>query len=223
MIKFFSTGSENLNELLDGGLVPGEITHFYGESGGGKTTVGLQSAIECAKEGYFCIYISSDRFSFERFKQLGGTENDLASNFLIFNAKTFSEQSKAVRKIPEKIIEEEKEVGLVVLDSLTFFYNPRSVEEGKRIELKQELFNQMIFLLGYARRYNFSLVIINQVYEDIDTGELHPREQRLVMDISSKSIELKRTKERKRLAILRKTNLEAIDSVPLKVYKAGIK
>lgn len=221
MSKVFSTGSRQIDELLDGGLHSGRITHFYGESGSGKTTIGLQCGINCVKKGFLCVYIASDRFPSERFKQLINYE-DTASDFYVFETKTFNEQSKAINKIPEKIRENEKELGLVIVDSLTSFYNPRSVEKEERIELKKELINQLIFLVGSARRMSFSLGLLNQVYEDIDTGELRPRGGRLVKDVSSRNVELKKTKGKKRLAILREPSLEPIDSVAFEITESGV-
>lgn len=200
----------------------GEATHFYGESGSGKTSIALQSAIECVKHGFLCIYISSERFSSERLKQLMGYDTQIGSDILVFKTRTFDEQTRAINKIPQKIEDEEKELGLVVVDGLTSFYAPSSFEKEERIRHKKELANQLVFLLGNARKRGFSLIFLNQVYRDIDTDELKPRGGRLVMDVCSNNVELKKTKGSKRLAILRKPNFDPIDSASFTIKEEGI-
>ncbi len=221
MNRYISTGINQFDNLLGRGLLTGAITHLYGGSGGGKTTLCLQSAIECIKSGYFCVFISAKRFSRERFKQIISSKRNIAKDLLVFEAKNFEDQIKAVSKI-NKEVKEEKNLGLVIIDGLTHYYNPKSVIEEKRIKLKEKLANQLIYLLGKGRKNNYSVLVSNQVYEDIETGELRPKGGKLILDISEKNIELKKVKQNKRLAILRDKDLSPIDSVPLRVTKSGL-
>ena len=46
-----ATGSEILDELLEGGYEKDAITTIYGPAGAGKTTMALLAAIETAKRG----------------------------------------------------------------------------------------------------------------------------------------------------------------------------
>jgi DNA repair protein RadB len=70
----------------------------------------------------------------------------------------------------EAVIREEK-VGLIILDSATGLYRT----ELEHIQEALQRFNrQMIILLGYAKRYDIPILITNQVYVDISSGDFAP-------------------------------------------------
>lgn len=53
-----STGVQGLDEMLDGGLWRGTTTLLAGPSGAGKTTIGLQFALEGARQGEPSLYMN---------------------------------------------------------------------------------------------------------------------------------------------------------------------
>jgi circadian clock protein KaiC len=57
-VERVSTGVPGLDEMLDGGVWRGTTTLLAGPSGAGKTTIGLQFALEGARNGEPCLYIN---------------------------------------------------------------------------------------------------------------------------------------------------------------------
>ena len=54
------TGVPGLDEMLDGGLIPGRVYVVSGTSGTGKTTLAMQFLLEGTKAGERVIYVSLD-------------------------------------------------------------------------------------------------------------------------------------------------------------------
>jgi DNA repair protein RadA/Sms len=55
-----TTGVEELDRVLGGGLVPGSVTLVGGEPGIGKSTLLLQAAIEMARRGLRCLVVCAE-------------------------------------------------------------------------------------------------------------------------------------------------------------------
>ncbi|WP_461864128.1 RAD55 family ATPase [Thermococcus sp.] len=53
-----STGVKGLDELIEGGLIPGRVYLVTGPPGSGKTTLALQFLLEGARKGEKCLYVS---------------------------------------------------------------------------------------------------------------------------------------------------------------------
>jgi len=54
------TGVPGLDDMLDGGLIPGRVYVVSGTSGTGKTTLGMQFLLEGMREGERVVYVSLD-------------------------------------------------------------------------------------------------------------------------------------------------------------------
>ena len=68
-----SSGNAALDELLGGGLEERTVTQFFGEPASGKNTVCIIASVSTLREGLAVIYIDSEGFSIERFRQIAGT------------------------------------------------------------------------------------------------------------------------------------------------------
>ncbi len=55
-----STGLEELDRVLGGGIVPGSVTLLGGDPGIGKSTIGLQVLAELARGGVSALYVSGE-------------------------------------------------------------------------------------------------------------------------------------------------------------------
>jgi len=53
-----STGIKGLDELIEGGLIPGRVYLVTGPPGSGKTTFALQFLLDGARRGEKCLYVS---------------------------------------------------------------------------------------------------------------------------------------------------------------------
>ncbi len=157
-----STGSPALDHLLGGGLEVRTITQFYGEPASGKSTLCMIAAVTCLRAGQTVIYIDSEGFSIERFRQIAGTDTEeIADRLFLFEPFDFEHQGTMIAEA-EKILKTQKP-GLLVMDSATALYRT-DLEKGR--DSIQMLTRQMIQLLGYSKRYEIPVIITNQVYMD---------------------------------------------------------
>ncbi len=159
-----STGNKSLDALLGGGIERRTITHFVGEPASGKTTLCLIAAVEFLRRGHAVVWIDSEGFSVERFRQIAGEDAEkLADRFILYEPVDFAQQGSMILEADRVI--KEHQAGLVVMDSATALYRTE-LDRGR--DAMQALTRQMLMLLGYAKRYNIPVLITNQVY--VDTG-----------------------------------------------------
>jgi DNA repair protein RadB len=157
-----SSGNVALDHLLGGGLEVRTITQFYGEPASGKSTLCMIAAVTCLRAGHAVVFIDSEGFSIERFRQIAGTDTEkIADRLFLFEPLDFEHQGAMIAEA-EKILKTQKP-GLLVMDSATALYRT-DLEKGR--ESIQMLTRQMIQLLGYSKRYEIPVIITNQVYMD---------------------------------------------------------
>ena len=213
----YSAGCKNIDELLGGGFESGTVTQLYGEAGSGKTNICLQMAVECARKGKTVIFIDSEGFSPERFLQIANANTNtnetsetverIAQRITIYEPHSFEQQTSCIDEIEGLIKEKEGESGvaLVILDSATLFYR-LELDEERSIYLRRVLANQIMHLLELARRYDLAVIITNQVYMDIEAGNLRPSGGYALEHLSKVIVQLEKTAEGrgKRRAVLKK-------------------
>jgi len=213
----YSSGCKCIDELLGGGFESGTVTQLYGEAGSGKTNIGLQVAVECARKGKSVIFIDSEGFSPERFLQIAravaGASGDaedvetIARRIIIYEPHSFEQQTSCIDEIETVIKEKEGKSGvaLLILDSATLFYR-LELDEERSIYLRRVLANQIMHLLEIARKHDLAVIITNQVYMDIENGNLRPSGGYALEHLSKVIVQLEKAKEGrgKRKAVLRK-------------------
>ena len=165
------TGSKCLDSLLDGGVETGTITQIYGASGTGKTSICLMLAYNTAQSGLKVAYIDTEGLSPERVSQIFQNK-DALKNVFIYDVIDFKQQSTAIKELAKLCKDEE--IKLVIVDSFTFLYRSELEDVERQIKIKRELIAQLTFLLGLARKFDMAVVITNQVFTDIKTGEEKP-------------------------------------------------
>ena len=157
-----SSGNPALDHLLGGGLEVRTITQFYGEPASAKSTLCMIAAVSCLRQDRTVVYIDSEGFSIERFRQIAGQETEeLANRLFLFEPIDFEHQGAMIAEA-EKVLKTQKP-GLLVMDSATALYR-NDLEKGR--DSIQMLTRQMIQLLGYSKRYEIPVIITNQVYMD---------------------------------------------------------
>ena len=163
------TGADGLDALLGGGLETKMITQFVGEAGSGKSTFCLMAAVNTLRAGEGVIYIDTEGFSIERFSQIAGDQTEaLAANLYVFEPDTFAEQGLMIAEA-EKLVKTGR-AKLIVVDSATALYRVEQIESKDALSM---LSQQMMVLLGIAKRYDIPAVITNQVFMDIDRHRLN--------------------------------------------------
>ncbi|MDD1658888.1 MAG: DNA repair and recombination protein RadB, partial [Methanomicrobiales archaeon] len=159
-----STGVPALDALLGGGMERRSITQLYGEPACGKSTLTIIAAVERLRAGESVIYLDTEGFSVERFRQVAGERaEDLARNLFLFEPLDFEQQGLMIAE-SERLLQKGG-VGLMVLDSATALYRTE-LTSGK--EAQRKLARQMIYLLGLAKRFNIPVLVTNQVYMDVN-------------------------------------------------------
>jgi DNA repair protein RadB len=157
-----SCGNAVLDQLLGGGLEVRTITQFYGEPASGKSTICMIAAVTSLRAGQTVVFIDSEGFSIERFRQIAGTDTEkIADRLFLFEPNDFEQQGIMIAEA-EKILKVHKP-GLLVMDSATALYR-NDLERGR--DSIQMLTRQMIHLLGYSKRYDIPVIVTNQVYMD---------------------------------------------------------
>jgi DNA repair protein RadB len=157
-----SSGNAALDRLLGGGLEIRTITQFYGEPASGKSTLCMIAAVSCLRAGHPVVFIDSEGFSIERFRQIAGTDTEkIADKLFLFEPVDFEHQGAMIAEA-EKVLKTQRP-GLLVMDSATALYRT-DLEKGR--DSIQMLTKQMIQLLGFSKRYEMPVIITNQVYMD---------------------------------------------------------
>ncbi|MDP2846433.1 MAG: DNA repair and recombination protein RadB [Candidatus Methanoperedens sp.] len=198
-------GCKCIDEMLGGGVENGIVTQLYGASGTGKTNICIQLAVETVRSSKKVIFIDTEGFSAERFKQIAGDEaKKIAGDIIIYEPASFEQQYSAITDI-EKLMNEK--IGLIILDSAALFYRlglTQDDSEEQNVGLRRELVNQIGVLHGIARKYGVAVVITNQVFKDVTTGELCPVGGNALEHLSKAIILFEKTGMSKRRATLRK-------------------
>ncbi len=200
-MTIYPCSCHNIDNLIGGGFETGIITHIYGEPAGGKTGLCLQLAVNVLRTGKRVIFINTQKFPSERFTQIAGEDaRVLARKMIIFEVTSFEHQTDALREI-KKIASED--IGLIVFDSATAFYR---LEQAKSYEifLRRKLVNQVLFLLGLAKKYNLAVLITNQTYENAETKQVLPISGHILEQLSAVIVQFTKMGSDLRRAILKK-------------------
>ncbi|MDI6654386.1 MAG: DNA repair and recombination protein RadA [Candidatus Hydrothermarchaeota archaeon] len=171
-MKKITTGSKVLNGLLGGGIETQAITEFFGEFGSGKTQLCHQLAVnvqlpeEGGGLGKNVVYIDTENtFRPERIIQmsepLGLEEKITLDNTVVARAYNSDHQVLAAEKLDGMI--KEKNIGLIVVDSLTSHFRSDYAGRGMLADRQQKLNRHMHNLLKLAEMHNLAVVVTNQV------------------------------------------------------------
>jgi DNA repair protein RadB len=158
-----STGNRTFDDLLGGGLEPKIITQLYGGPASGKSVLCVLAAVSCLQAGKGVIFIDTEGFSIERFRQVAGPEAErLAHDLFLYEPHDFDQQGLMITGLERHL--ERDTIGLIIMDSATGLYRTQ-LEKG--IDAMQKLTRQIMHLLGYAKKYGIPVLITNQVYMDV--------------------------------------------------------
>ncbi|MDD1721957.1 MAG: DNA repair and recombination protein RadB [Methanothrix sp.] len=171
MLDCLPCGCNAIDLLLGGGFEAGIITQIYGESGTGKSNIAMQLAVQAVSRGLRVIFIDTEGFSGERFKQIAGPgAEEMAKKIMVFEPMSLEQQAIAIRE-SSRIAG--RDLGLVILDSATSLYRVLLEAEDNRT-IRRTLNLQLSELQEMARRHRIPVVITNQVYTDIESKILRP-------------------------------------------------
>ncbi len=167
-----TTSSASLDALIGGGVETQSITEGFGAFGSGKSQLGFQLAVnvQLPKEkgglNGACIFIDTEStFRPERIVQIakahGIDENKVLKN--IFVAKAYNSDHQVVLADKAKEIIEEKNVKLLIIDSMMSHFRADYSGRGELAPRQQKLNRHLHALQKLADAHNLAVYITNQV------------------------------------------------------------
>jgi len=172
-IRKLTTGSQNLDDLLAGGIEPGALTELFGEYRTGKTQLAHQLCINVqlshedgGLEGA-ALYIDTEgTFRPERIIQMAEArdlDNKEVLKKIIVGRAYNSDHQVLLIKDASKIIEENN-IKLIVVDSLITHFRSEYIGRGTLATRQQLLNSHMHDLLRLTETYDeLAAVFTNQV------------------------------------------------------------
>jgi len=177
MIKC-TTGSQELDRILGGGIETSAITELIGEFGSGKTQICFTLAVTSqlpVEEGGFggnvCVIDTEGTFMPERVMQIaeekGLDPTKILEGILIARAYNSEHQIILINSLPELV--EKSGIKLVIMDSMIGHFRGEYIGRGTLAERQQKLGSCLSKLLRVAEAFNISVVLTNQVLSTPDT------------------------------------------------------
>jgi len=171
-IARLTTGSKELDELLGGGIESQSITEVYGMFASGKSQWCFQLSVLAQlprdKGGLNgnVLYIDTENsFRPERVEQIarhrGLDPEQVMKNIFVARAYNSNHQMLLADKAAEII--KEKNIRLVIVDSLTSQFRSEFVGRGQLSDRQQKLNSHMRLLQKIAELYNIVVFVTNQV------------------------------------------------------------
>ncbi len=209
-----TTASEDFDELIGGGVETNGITETYGRFASGKTQIGFQLAVDVqlprekgGLEGTTLFIDTESTFRPERIeeiaKRMGLDPKKALSNIFVISAHTTDEQTLALERA-EKLIQE-KNVKLIIVDSLTALFRSEYVGRGALGERQQKLNMHLHRLQRLADKYDLAVYVTNQVMDNpaILFGDpTTPIGGNILAHAATTMLYLRKSKEEKRIVRL---------------------
>lgn len=223
--RIVPTGCSSLDEQLGGGLSDGTIALVYGEAETGKSTLGIQCAVNCARMEYKTVFIDCDHtFSSRRMAQIAAEELEtLAPKIILMQPEDFEQQTFVFDRLSEYISEK---VGLIVVDTVTGLYRERLGNMKETFSLNRVLNRQMACLAQITKTRKVASLIISQVRSVVveEHGLVEPVARRILEFWADITISLKPTAKTNIVRALVRTSMGKRPSKPvfLRIEESGL-
>ena len=209
-----TTRSKELDNLLGGGIETGSITECYGAFGSSKTQLAHQLSVNVqlpkdkgGMEGGVLYIDTEQTFRPERIQQMaraqGLDEQKVLENIVVGRAYNSDHQILLVEKAKDII--KEKNIKLIVVDSVTAHFRADYVGRGSLAERQQKLNRHLHTLQKYADSFNLAVYVTNQVMAKPDVFFGDPTEAaggHVLHHAATFRIYLRKSKGNKRIARL---------------------
>ena len=177
-MKRIVTGSNNLDNLLLGGIETQSITEFFGDFGSGKTQICHTLCVTCqlplgqgGLEGV-TIYVDTEgTFRPERLVQIAESKgldaDEILKNVVLCKVYNSNHLELVVRGLSRFI--EKYNAKLLIVDSIISLHRAEFIGRGTLANRQQRLNKLVHRLLRLAEIYNIAVVVTNQVQSKPDT------------------------------------------------------
>jgi DNA repair protein RadA len=235
-----TTGSTSFDDLLGGGLETQALTEFYGEFGSGKTQIAHQLAVNVqlppengGLNGSVIIIDTENTFRPERIKDMAEgaslDPDEILKNIHVARAYNSNHQILLVDKaqrLAEELIETEKPVRLLIVDSATAHFRSEYVGRGTLADRQQKINKHLHDALRFGDLNNAVVMITNQVQVRPDAffgDPTRPVGGHVVGHTATFRLYLRKSKGEKRIArLVDSPNLPEAEAV-FTVSKVGIR
>lgn len=213
------------SELTD--FLPKTITQIYGEPASGKTNLCLIAAVDTAKKAKTVVIVDTEgSFSTERIKQIaGGDYSEVLNRIVVAEPADFDEQKIAINKLLD--ICAEKDVGLIVVDSIVSLYRLEMGSGSDAYAVNRELSRQLSVLMKLAKKYSIPVAVTNQVYssfsKDGDDNRTVPVSRDLLKYWTKVILEVKKQGEIRIAQLIRHKFKAEGKTLNFKITASGIK
>ncbi len=234
-ITKLTTGSQELNRLLGGGLETQTITEVFGEFGSGKTQLVHQLAVNVqlpvekgGLDGHAVFIDTENTFRPERILQMAKAYNLDEQEVLkkIHVARAFNSHHQILLVDRAADLAKEYPVRLLIVDSLTAHFRAEYVGRGSLAERQQLLNRHMHDLLRFADKNNAVIAVTNQVSAKPDQmygDPMHPIGGNIVGHTAAYRIYLRKSKGEKRIARLIDSPCLPTGEIVMKITEEGIR
>jgi len=172
-----STGSKELDNILDGGIETGSITELFGEFRTGKTQLCHQLCVTCqlpfdqgGGEGKALFIDTEGTFRPERClaiaERYGLNGEDVLDNIAYARAYNSDHQTKLLLQAATMM--SESRFALMVVDSATALYRTDYSGRGQLADRQMHLAQFLRALLRLADEFGIAVVVTNQVVATVD-------------------------------------------------------
>ena len=239
-IDKLTTGSTSFDDLLGGGLETQALTEFYGEFGSGKTQIAHQLAVNVqlppengGLNGSVIIIDTENTFRPERIKDMAEgaslDPDEILKNIHVARAYNSNHQILLVDKaerLAEELIDTEKPVRLLIVDSATAHFRSEYVGRGTLADRQQKINKHLHDVLRFGDLNNAVVMITNQVQVRPDAffgDPTRPIGGHVVGHTATFRLYLRKSKGEKRIArLVDSPNLPEAEAV-FTVSKVGIR
>jgi DNA repair protein RadB len=163
LLQKIPTGCSGIDKLLGGGLLFNSVSLVYGEAETGKTTLAIQCAVNCARQGCKTLFVDCDgTFSTKRLSQMVPEKfKEVTEHIILMRPDDFREQTVVIDQLTNYVT---KNFGLIVFDTVTTLYRVRIAEyPEKAFELNRELNRQIALLTQIAKTQKIAVLMTSQV------------------------------------------------------------
>ena len=164
--NLISSGSLLIDKILSGGIGKGRITEIYGLESSGKTTLTLQFAAQCQKEGGRVAFVDAENaLDLSYAKHLGVDVDNM-----IFTQPSSGEQALEIVDALAK----SGDIDLIIVDSVAALV-PQAELDGEMSDVTIGLQARMMSkamrkLTGTLNEHQCAVIFINQIRMKINTG-----------------------------------------------------
>jgi len=216
------TGIASVDRLLGGGLENDCLTEIYGEGGSGKTLFCLEVALRVARQNRWVFYVDTEGVSVDRLRAMAGDDLEkVLKRFLLSTPKDLEQQGRAVATACALAREGKRPVGLIVVDSGTFFYR-LSLSAPDEDDARQTLALSVADLAATAFRIGVPTILTNQVWRSVRDGTLEPLGGSFLNHAAKTILRLDRLPGDRRRVVLRKHRSLPEGSAEFRITSSGL-